>query len=42
VLKHYGFAVRQKQVIDAVLDPERLDESNNQFFATKTIDSEHA
>jgi hypothetical protein len=41
VLKHYGFAVNRKQVIETVLNPEHLDKSNDQFFATKTIDSEH-
>ncbi len=37
MLKHYGFETNEKQVIEAVLHPERLDEKNNQFFATKII-----
>lgn len=42
VLKRYGFEIRKKLVINAILDPEHLEEKNNQFFATRTIDSKHS
>ena len=42
MLKHYSFEVNEKQVIYAILHPQRLDEKNNQFFATRSINSKHA
>jgi hypothetical protein len=42
VLKQYGFEIRKKLIINAILDPEHLEERGNQFFATRIIDSKHA
>ena len=42
VLKHYGFEIRKKLVINTALDPEHLEERGNQFFVTRIIDSKHA
>jgi hypothetical protein len=42
MLKRYGFVVTEKQVTEAVLHPNHLDERGNQFFATKIIDTKHA
>ena len=42
VLKHYGFEVRKKLVLNTILDPEHLEERGNQFFASRIIDSKHA
>ena len=41
VVKRYGFEISRNQVIEAVLDPERLDKRGNQFFAIRLIDSKH-
>jgi hypothetical protein len=42
LLKKYGFELEEKQVIETVLLPERLDEKGAQFFATKAISGRHA
>lgn len=42
VVKHYGFEISNKQVIETVLNPERLDKRDNQYFAIKIINSKHA
>jgi hypothetical protein len=42
LLEGYGFEVKEKQVIEAVLSPERIDEKEGQFLATRTINSKHA
>lgn len=42
VLKHYGFEIRKKSVINTILDPEHLEERGIQFFVTRIIDSKHA
>ena len=42
MLKRYGFKIRRKLVINAILDPEHLEERNNQFFATRIIGSKYA
>jgi hypothetical protein len=42
VLKRYGFEIRKKLVTKAILDPEQLEERNNQFFATRIMDSKYA
>ena len=42
MLKPYGFEIEEKQVIETVLQPERLDESGNQFLATKVLSRRHA
>ena len=42
VVKHYGFEISDKQVVKTVLNPERLDKRNDQYFAIKIINSEYA
>lgn len=42
VLKRYGLKIGRKLVIEAILDPEHLEERNHQFFATRILDSKHA
>jgi len=42
LLKHYGFEVNEEQVINAVLNPERIDEKKGQFLATISFNSRHA
>jgi hypothetical protein len=42
LLKRYGFEIEQKQVAEAVLRPERLDERGGQFLATRVISRRHA
>ena len=37
VLKQYGFTIEERQVVECVLNPERLDQKDGQFFATKII-----
>jgi len=42
VVKHYGFEISDKQVIETVLNPEHLDKRDNQYFAIKSINLKHA
>ena len=42
MLRRYGFEIQQKDVIETVLQPERLDERGGQFFASKVISPKHA
>jgi hypothetical protein len=42
VLRNYGFEVQKSQVIETVLNPESLYKRDDQFFATRAIDSKHA
>lgn len=42
LLENYGFSIKQNQVIDAILNPERVDVKGSQFLATKSLNSEHA
>jgi hypothetical protein len=42
LLKHYDFEISEKQVVETVLRPERLENRGNQSFATRTMDSRHA
>jgi hypothetical protein len=41
VLKRYGFEVGERQVVDVVLNPARLERRDGQFFAVKLFDSKH-
>ncbi len=42
MLKKYGFEVTKDQITQTVLNPERLDDKNNQLFAASLLDSNHA
>jgi len=37
ILEHYGFEVSNEQVVETVLNPERLDRKDEQYIAMKTI-----
>jgi len=39
LLRGYGFHIERKDVVDAVLHPERLDERGNQLVASKAMSS---
>jgi len=41
VLKRYGFVVGERQVVDVVLNPARLERRDGQFFAVKLLDSKY-
>jgi hypothetical protein len=40
-LKRYGFELGERQVVDVVLNPARLEKRDEQFFAVKLLDSKH-
>ncbi len=42
VLKRYGFKIEQEQIVKTDLSPERLDEKDGQFLATRIISRKHA
>lgn len=42
LLKQYSFEVSQKQVENAILQPDLLNEKDGQFLATKIISRRHA
>jgi hypothetical protein len=42
ILRRYGLEIEEKQVIEAVLRPERLDEKGDQFFANRVMSPKHA
>ena len=42
ILRRYGLEIEERQVVKAVLRPERLDRKGNQFFATVAISPKHA
>jgi len=41
-MKHYGFEIDEKKVIEAIQNPTRLDQKNAQYFATKAINTKYA
>lgn len=40
-MKHYGFEIDEKKVIEAIQNPTRLDQKNAQYFATKAINTKY-
>jgi len=42
VVRHYGFRVNERQVVETVLNPDSLNKRDEQFFAVKTINSKYA
>jgi len=42
VVRHYGFRVNQRQVVETVLNPDSVDKRDEQFFAVKPINSKYA
>ena len=41
-VKHYGFEIDEKKVIEAVQNPTRIDQKNGQYFAIKAINAKYA
>jgi len=41
VLKSYGFEISKKQVLESVSNPTRLDQKDNQYFATNPLNTKH-
>ena len=41
-VKHYGFEIDEKKVIEAVQNPTRIDQKNAQYFAIKAINAKYA
>lgn len=41
-MKRYGFEIEQKDVVETVLQPDRLDEKGGQFFASKILSRRYA
>ena len=42
IVKRYRFEISKELVIETVLNPERLDKRNNQYFGLKITDSKYA
>ena len=42
LLKRYGFALREEDVVNTVLNPERLERKGTLRFAMRSIDPKHA
>jgi len=41
-MKHYGFEISEKKVSETIRNPTRLEQKNEQYFATKAIDAKYA
>jgi len=41
-VKHYGFEIDEKKVIEAIQNPTRTDQKNAQYFAIKAINAKYA
>ena len=41
-VKHYGFEIDEKKVIEAIQNPTRIDQKNAQYFAIKAINAKYA
>jgi len=41
-VKHYGFEIDQRKVVEAIQNPTRMDRKNAQFFAIKAINAKYA
>jgi len=41
-VKHYGFKTDEKQVFETIRNPTRLEQKDQQYFATKAIDTKYA
>jgi len=42
LVRHYGFEVGERKVLETVRNPSRLDQKYVQYFATKPIDAKYA
>jgi len=41
-LKHYGFEIDERKVIETIRNPTRTDQKNAQYFAIKAINVKYA
>jgi len=41
-IKHYGFEIDEKKVLETIRNPTRLEQKNEQYFATKAMDTKYA
>jgi len=41
-VRHYGFEVDERKVLETIRNPSRLNQKYAQYFATKPIDSTYA
>jgi hypothetical protein len=41
-VRRYGFEIDEREVIEAIQNPTRIDQKNGQYFAIKVINSKHA
>jgi len=41
-IRHYGFIIDEKKIIEVIQNPANLEEKNTQYFATKAIDEKYA
>ena len=41
-VKHYGFEIDEKKVIEAIQNPTRTDQKNAQYFTIKAINAKYA
>lgn len=41
-MRHYGFIIDEKKIIEAIQNPTSLEQKNSQYFATKAIDAKYA
>jgi hypothetical protein len=41
-VKHYGFEIDESKVVEAIINPTRVDRKNAQYFAVKAINAKYA
>jgi len=41
-VKHYGFELDEKKVVETIKNPTRIDQKNTQYFAIKGINAKYA
>jgi len=41
-VRHYGFEIDEKKVIEAIQNPTRIDRKNAQYFVIKVINAKYA
>ena len=42
LVKHYGFEIDERKVIEAIQNPTCIDQKNAQYFAIKAINAKYA
>jgi len=41
-VKHYGFEIDERKVVEAIQNPARIDQKNAQYFIIKAINAKYA